>query len=250
MILKNILGQIETYGFNCHWVAPLSAVDDNCSMAHSTPVEQEPSTSSGLIWVRFDLSAHNNNVDGTGESSSRQLFDCSGHRRNFAPAKLSVDEGGKEGYGLKTRNATEADADAIQALTREAYAKWIPVIGREPLPMTVDYHDAVRKHRFRLAHVGEALAALVETVTQADHVSIENLAVLPAFQGKGFGRKLLALVEETAKSEGVPWVRLYTNNLFAENVEFYSRHGYKTYCEEPFKGGMVVYMSKSVAESA
>lgn len=32
--LKNILGQIETYGFNCHWVAPLLAVHDNCIMAH------------------------------------------------------------------------------------------------------------------------------------------------------------------------------------------------------------------------
>src|SRR6056297_3655098 len=48
MHLKNILGQIQTYGLYCHWVAPFLAVDDNCTLAHSMPVEQEPPTSSGL----------------------------------------------------------------------------------------------------------------------------------------------------------------------------------------------------------
>ena len=149
---------------------------------------------------------------------------------------------------MKTRNATKADAFAIQALTREAYAKWVPLIGREPLPMTVDYHDAVKQHLFRLVHVGETLAALVETVTEADHILIENLAVLPAFQGNGFGRRLLSLVEQTAKAEGAMRIKLYTNKLFAENIEFYSRNGYTIDFEEPFKGGMLVYMSKSLAQ--
>jgi N-acetylglutamate synthase-like GNAT family acetyltransferase len=150
---------------------------------------------------------------------------------------------------LKIRNATKEDADAIKILTREAYAKWIPLIGREPLPMTVDYHDAVEKHLFRLAHVGDTLAALIETAEQADHVLIENLAVSPAFQGNGFGRKLLALVEDTAKGERVTRIKLYTNKLFVENIEFYSRHGYTIDCEKPLKGGIVVYMSKSLAQS-
>jgi len=37
-----------------------------------------------------------------------------------------------------------ADASAIRALTREAYAKWVPVIGREPKPMMADYAKAVQ----------------------------------------------------------------------------------------------------------
>ncbi|MBL3587602.1 hypothetical protein JMM61_19995, partial [Rhodovulum sulfidophilum] len=32
--LKDILGQIQADRIDCHWVAPLSAVDDNCTMAH------------------------------------------------------------------------------------------------------------------------------------------------------------------------------------------------------------------------
>jgi hypothetical protein len=44
--LKYIFGQIQAYGLNFHWVAPILAVDDNCTLAHSMPVEQEPPTSS------------------------------------------------------------------------------------------------------------------------------------------------------------------------------------------------------------
>ena len=51
------------------------------------------------------------------------------------------------------RQGVPADAAAIRELTREAYAKWLPVIGREPKPMTADYEEAVRKHRFDLASV-------------------------------------------------------------------------------------------------
>ncbi|MCG7522313.1 hypothetical protein, partial [Ruegeria sp. Ofav3-42] len=43
-----ILGQIQACGLYCHWVAPFLAVDDNCTLAHLMPVEQEPPTSSGL----------------------------------------------------------------------------------------------------------------------------------------------------------------------------------------------------------
>jgi hypothetical protein len=41
-------------------------------------------------------------------------------------------------------------------------------------------------------------------------------------------------------------VRLYTNKLFAENVQLYSQLGYQVDREEEFTGGIVVHMSKSV----
>lgn len=37
------------------------------------------------------------------------------------------------------RIAAISDAEAVTALTRMAYAKWVPVIGREPLPMKTDH---------------------------------------------------------------------------------------------------------------
>ena len=56
-----------------------------------------------------------------------------------------------------------ADADAIRTLTRAAYAPWVTLLGREPLPMTADYDAAVRAHRFDLAYRGGELVGLIET---------------------------------------------------------------------------------------
>jgi ribosomal protein S18 acetylase RimI-like enzyme len=144
------------------------------------------------------------------------------------------------------RQALPSDAAAIRALTRAAYAKWVPVIGREPKPMGADYEAAVRAHRFDLLYRNGALAALVETIAEPDHLLIENLAVLPAHQGSGLGRRLMMHVEELATALGFPEVRLYTNKLFAENVAFYERLGYSVYREEEFRGGTAVHMSKAI----
>lgn len=144
------------------------------------------------------------------------------------------------------RPAVADDAAAIRSLTREAYAKWVPVIGREPTPMTADYAAAVRNHRVDLLYSEGSLAALIEMVPKTDHLLIENVAVAPAFQGKGLGRKLIAHAEHVAASSGHSEVRLYTNKLFAENVQLYRRLGYRVDREEAFRGGLTIYMSKLV----
>ena len=43
------------------------------------------------------------------------------------------------------RRATLVDAVAIRDLTRAAYAKWVPLIGCEPLPMRVGYSFYARR---------------------------------------------------------------------------------------------------------
>ncbi len=147
---------------------------------------------------------------------------------------------------MSLRPATAEDAGAIRSLTREAYSKWVPIIGREPKPMTADYAEAVRKHRIDLLYLDDALAALIEMIPGADHLLIENVAVAPAFQGRGLGRKLMAHAEQVAGSLGHPEIRLYTNKLFAGNVRLYLRLGYAVDREEEFRGGLTVYMSKPV----
>lgn len=151
---------------------------------------------------------------------------------------------------LELRQAVPSDAPAIRELTREAYAKWVPLIGREPKPMTADYAEAVRKHRFDLLYVEGKLAALIETIREADHLLVENLAVSPSFQGRGFGRTLMAHAEQLAASSGFSEIRLYTNKLFAENVQLYERLGYRVDREEELKIGVAVHMSKPLLPTA
>jgi ribosomal protein S18 acetylase RimI-like enzyme len=144
------------------------------------------------------------------------------------------------------RQAVASDVADIRKLTREAYAKWVPLIGREPKPMTADYAEAVRTHRIDLLHGAGALAALIETIAEADHLLVENLAVSPAFQGRGLGRKLMAHAEQIAASLGHGEIRLYTNKLFAQNIELYRKLGYRIDREEVLEIGVAVHMSKPV----
>ncbi len=145
---------------------------------------------------------------------------------------------------MDIRLGRAADAAAIRHLTRAAYAKWVPVIGREPLPMAADYEAALRTHRFDLLFADGALAALVETARHPDHLFVVNLAVAPAHQGRGHGRTLLAHAEALAAP--LTTVRLLTNKGFAANLAFYARLGYGIDREEPFLNGTAVHLSKRV----
>lgn len=150
---------------------------------------------------------------------------------------------------LPLRRAGPADAGAIRMLTRAAYAKWVPMIGREPLPMTAHYDRAVLAHRIDLAEIGGTLAALIETIAEVDHLLIENLAVAPEFRGRGLGTRLLAHAEALAAEASHDTLRLYTNGRFAGNIALYRRLGYAIDREEPFLGGTTVHMVKRLSRT-
>jgi ribosomal protein S18 acetylase RimI-like enzyme len=144
--------------------------------------------------------------------------------------------------------AAPADAAAVRDLTRAAYAKWVPLLGREPLPMTVDYDAAVRDHIVDMLHLDGKLAALIEMHPEADHLLIVNVAVSPAFQGGGYGRALLFHAEELARSLGLKELRLYTSVHLTGNVKLYERVGYKIDREQEASPhlGVFVYISKHI----
>jgi GNAT superfamily N-acetyltransferase len=142
------------------------------------------------------------------------------------------------------RSAVLADASRIRSLTRAAYAKWIALIGREPLPMQGDYERAIVEHTIDVLMVDGALAGLVETILRPDHLWIENVAVAPEQQGRGFGRLLLDHAERRAVQARRPEIRLMTNQAFAANLELYAKRGYAIDRTEPFRGGTMVHMSK------
>jgi GNAT superfamily N-acetyltransferase len=151
---------------------------------------------------------------------------------------------------LEFRRAGENDAETVRALTHAAYAKWVPVIGRRPKPMNADYEHAVRAHLIELAYLDGELAGLIELIPAANHLLLENLAVAPAHQRKGIGRRLMARVEALARARGLKTVRLYTNKAFTTNLEFYPKLGYTIEREETLpSGGFIVHFAKSIKMS-
>jgi ribosomal protein S18 acetylase RimI-like enzyme len=145
------------------------------------------------------------------------------------------------------RSATPADAASVRNVVRAAYAKWLPVLGREPLPMQADYDRAVREHQIDLLYIDGQMVGLIEMIARADHLYIENVAVAPEHQGQGLGRQLLAHAEQVALARGQSDIRLLANAVFESNISLYKAVGYCIDREEPFMGGTAVYMSKKVA---
>lgn len=146
---------------------------------------------------------------------------------------------------LVPRRATAADAAAIRDLSRAAYARWVPLIGREPRPMTADYDRAVIDHMIDLVEEQGQLVALIETIAQEDHLLIENIAVRPGRQGEGLGAWLLGHAEQLALAQGFSETRLYTNAAFTSNLAFYAKRGYEEYRREAMAPGSVaVFMRK------
>lgn len=145
---------------------------------------------------------------------------------------------------VRMRKALPEDAAAVRDLTCTAYAKWVPVIGREPMPMLADYDRAVREHRIDLLTLDGTLAALIETIDKGDHLLIENLAVAPPFQGRGLGRRLLGHAEDLARELGRAELRLYTNKRMEANIALYQRAFYRIDREVAFMNGFTIHMSK------
>jgi ribosomal protein S18 acetylase RimI-like enzyme len=144
------------------------------------------------------------------------------------------------------RRASAGDAAAIRDLTRAAYSKWIPVIGREPMPMTADYDAAVWEHLIDLLSENGALVGLIEMNAEPDHLLIVNVAVAPAMQGRGLGHILMAHAEDVAGKLGFSELRLFTHHRYEQNIALYTRLGYLEDHREPIADGFKVHMSKRI----
>ena len=164
------------------------------------------------------------------------------------PPSQSTEAGASSPDAINTalHRATAADAPEVRDLVRAAYSKWVPLLGREPKPMTADYEAAVRDHMVDVLRLDGEMAALIEMEPEADHLLVVNVAVSPSHQGKGYGRALLTHAEAFARSLGLGELRLYTSVHLIENVKLYERVGYKVDREEEASPhlGVFVYMSK------
>jgi ribosomal protein S18 acetylase RimI-like enzyme len=124
------------------------------------------------------------------------------------------------------RCAVPGDVDVLSAIAAAAYQQYIPRIGQRPAPMTADYAQAVRDQQAWVALENGSIAGFVILIPQPGYLLLDNVAVLPAAQGRGVGTRLLALAEDHARSLGLSEIRLYTNEAMTENLAYYTRHRY------------------------
>jgi ribosomal protein S18 acetylase RimI-like enzyme len=145
------------------------------------------------------------------------------------------------------RPADDADVCTLSTIAAAAYQRYVPRIGRAPAPMSADYAAAVRRGQAWVAVENGQLAGFVILIPHPGYLLLENVAVLPAAQGRGIGARLMALAEEQAGSLRLSEIRLYTNEAMTENLAYYPRHGYSETHRGEQDGFRRVFFSKRLS---
>ncbi|HTW19235.1 MAG TPA: GNAT family N-acetyltransferase [Mycobacteriales bacterium] len=151
--------------------------------------------------------------------------------------------------GIDIVAATAADAGRVSDLVRTAYEPYVARIGREPAPMTADYEALAEAGEVWLATRDGELVGVVVLQDAGDHLLLDNVAVRPAAQHGGVGACLLRFADAEAARLGRAEIRLYTNELMTENLDYYPRHGYVETHRGEDAGFRRVYFRKTVAGS-
>ena len=152
--------------------------------------------------------------------------------------------------GLAIRRALHNDADTVAEITDSAYAKYIPLLGRPPQPMTADHRKMILEDEVWLLLQGGEAVGVLELVLEPDCVLIYSVAIRPGHQKQGMGRHLLDWAERETKRAGRGRIRLYTNTLMEKNIALYQRLGYRETAREPYLGSTIVHMSKGIEGGA
>lgn len=139
------------------------------------------------------------------------------------------------------RPARTGDLPGITACVQEAYEPYVPRMGRRPAPMDAD-------HRVRLEATwvlcDPGVVGVIVLIPDGGALMIENVAVAPAHQGHGHGRRLMAFAESQARDRGAPALTLYTNEKMTENLGLYTRLGYHETDRRTEDGFARVYLTK------
>jgi ribosomal protein S18 acetylase RimI-like enzyme len=149
---------------------------------------------------------------------------------------------------MKFRLATQDDVEQIMRLVNATYAKYLDRMEKPPAPMLADYTGLIAGGEVYVLASDAEIAGMLVIEGQDQALLIENVAIDPAFQGQGLGRRLMAFAEQQAREYALRELRLYTNEVMVENLAFYRRLGFEEVERRMDDGYHRVFMRKLLAE--
>ena len=164
----------------------------------------------------------------------------------FSPQEKTYKEKNPLQQHIAIRKAAPGDAAIVASITDAAYAKYVPLMGRKPQPMTADYQQILAEHPVWLVWIDEHPAGVLVLMHEPDAMLIYSVAIAPAHQKSGLGRRLLAWAESEARRAGYAHIRLFTNALMEANIALYRRLGYVETGRESFHELTLVHMRKPI----
>ncbi|EJO27594.1 GNAT family N-acetyltransferase [Achromobacter marplatensis] len=148
------------------------------------------------------------------------------------------------------RPATPDDVPVIERIVADAYTPYIARIGATPGPMRDDYAARVAEGVVHVLQEDGAIQAVLVLVPEPGCLLLDNIAVSPSAQGKGYGRVLMQYAEEVARLAGYSSIRLYTQEKMTENIAIYLRYGYVETHRATELGLHRVFMTKPLRQQA
>ncbi|CAM3284542.1 L-amino acid N-acyltransferase YncA [Paracoccus aminovorans] len=145
--------------------------------------------------------------------------------------------------GPDIRPAAPADLPQVARIVAKAYGRYVALNGLVPGPMRDDY--AARQAAGQLWVLDDGTVRGILVLVEGDgHLLLDNVAIDPGAQGKGYGRMLLDFAENRARQTGLPAMRLYTQEIMVENIAIYAARGYAETHRATELGLRRVYMEK------
>ncbi len=93
--------------------------------------------------------------------------------------------------------------------------------------MVADFAAHIRNGNVLVMENDRALVAYAVYYAEGDCLQLENIAVDPAYHGRGYGTQLLEVIHDLARQGSYRAVTLYTNEKMVENLVWYSKRGYE-----------------------
>jgi ribosomal protein S18 acetylase RimI-like enzyme len=150
------------------------------------------------------------------------------------------------------RLAIAGDLATVKEMTRRAYAEYVPLIGREPTPMTEDYAPRIADGQVWLVE-DKPPGGLIVLEDREAALFIFSVVVAPERQGAGLGQSLLAFAEDIARQRGFGTMELFTNARMERNIRIYRKYGYietRRRAHPTLADTVVVTMEKKLADDA
>ncbi|KAA2317118.1 GNAT family N-acetyltransferase [Pseudooceanicola sediminis] len=146
------------------------------------------------------------------------------------------------------RTARPSDEPDIRSCAEQAYARYVPLMGRKPAPMVADFASQIAARHVHVAtNSQDEVQGFIVFYAEGDHLLLENVAVFPSATGRGIGKDLVSFCEVSARRRGLGSVHLYTNEKMSDNLSIYPRLGYVEVDRRVEDGFHRVYFVKDVS---
>jgi GNAT superfamily N-acetyltransferase len=128
---------------------------------------------------------------------------------------------------LTLRKANPNDSEFTYLARRAAFREYVEkVAGWDEDEQRRLHEQRFKAQEFRVVNVAGTDVGILAVVVVPDCVKVNQLLLVPEHQGKGIGRRCMALIMEEARQLGLP-VRLRVMKVNPRALAFYDRLGFR-----------------------